>query len=186
MGKTKKPKKAATTAEKAVSKVGALERAIAQIEKQYGVGSIMQLGQARLTQVEGISTGAISLDIALGGQRHSEGQGYGTLRAGVLRQDDACASRYRQCPKGRGSCRVYRRGARSRDHLGKGNSGVDVNSMLVSQPDTGEQGLDITEMLIKIKTQLISSSSTQLPRSYRLPRYGARWGQPMSACRPDL
>ena len=68
MAKAKKTKKTAVAAQKGTSKTGALDRAIAQIEKQYGAGSIMKMDESNVSKIEGITTGALSLDIALGGK----------------------------------------------------------------------------------------------------------------------
>ena len=148
MSKTKNVKKAAPAAQKATSKAGALERAIAQIEKQYGVGSIMQLGQARLTQVEGISTGAISLDIALGGNGIPRGRVtelYGPEASG---KTTLALHVIANAQRG-GGVAAFIDAEHALETTWARKIGVDVNSMLVSQPDTGEQGLDITEMLMK-------------------------------------
>ena len=68
MAKTRKSKKTAVVAEKGTSKTGALDRAIAQIEKQYGTGAIMKMDESNISKIDGITTGALSLDIALGGK----------------------------------------------------------------------------------------------------------------------
>lgn len=65
------------------NKVKALEAAIAQIEKNYGQGSIMKLGDTRHMQVESVPTGSLSLDLALGSWWYSEGTYRGDLRSGV-------------------------------------------------------------------------------------------------------
>ncbi len=148
MGKTKKVTKAAPAAQKATSKAGALERAIAQIEKQYGTGSIMQLGQAQLAGVEGISTGAISLDMALGGKGIPRGRVtelYGPESSGKT----TLALHVIANAQKAGGVAAFIDAEHALDTTWAKKLGVDINSMLVSQPDTGEQALDITEMLIK-------------------------------------
>jgi recombination protein RecA len=147
MGKTKKVAKAAPAAQKATSKAGALERAIAQIEKQYGSGSIMQLGQAQLTSVEGISTGAISLDMALGGNGIPRGRVtelYGPESSGKTTLALHVVANAQKA----GGVAAFIDAEHALDTTWAKKLGVDINSMLVSQPDTGEQALDITEMLI--------------------------------------
>ena len=148
MAKTKKAKKSATAEAKTASKGSALERAIAQIEKQYGAGSIMQLGKSGIGPVEGISTGALSLDIALGGNGIPRGRvcelfgpessGKTTLALHVV----ASAQRA-------GGVAAFIDAEHALDTTWAKKLGVDINSMLVSQPDTGEQALDIAEMLVK-------------------------------------
>ena len=126
----------------------ALERAIAQIEKQYGTGSIMKMDESKHVHIEGISTGALSLDIALGGSGIPRGRvtemfgpessGKTTLALHVI----AHAQRA-------GGVAAFIDAEHALDTTWAHKLGVDVNSLLISQPDTGEQALDITEMLIK-------------------------------------
>jgi recombination protein RecA len=143
-----KKKKVAPAAQKPTSKAGALERAIAQIEKQYGSGSIMQLGQAQLGKVKGISTGAISLDMALGGNGIPRGRVtelYGPEASGKT----TLALHVIANAQKAGGVAAFIDAEHALDTTWAKKLGVDINSMLVSQPDTGEQALDITEMLIK-------------------------------------
>ncbi len=126
----------------------ALDRAIAQIEKQYGMGSIMKKDETKHTHIEGISTGALSLDIALGGSGIPRGRvtemfgpessGKTTLALHVI----ANAQRA-------GGVAAFIDAEHALDTTWAHKLGVDVNSLLISQPDTGEQGLDIAEMLVK-------------------------------------
>jgi len=130
------------------SKEAALERVIAQIEKQYGQGSIMQMDEHRYARIEGIPTGSLSLDIALGGMGIPRGRvtelfgpessGKTTLALHVI----ASAQRA-------SGIAAFIDAEHALDTTWAKRLGVDVSSMLVSQPDTGEQALDITEMLIR-------------------------------------
>jgi recombination protein RecA len=130
------------------SKEAALERVIAQIEKQYGQGAIMQMDEHKYAKVEGIPTGSLSLDIALGGVGIPRGRvtemfgpessGKTTLALHVI----ANAQRA-------GGVAAFIDAEHALDTTWAKRLGVDVSSMLVSQPDTGEQALDITEMLIR-------------------------------------
>jgi len=148
MAKTSKTKKAAPTAKKGESKSAALERAIAQIEKQYGTGSIMQMDQAIHSTIDGIATGAISLDMALGGNGMPRGRvcelfgpessGKTTLALHVIANAQKA-----------GGVAAFIDAEHALDITWTRKLGVDISSLLVSQPDTGEQALDITEMLIK-------------------------------------
>ena len=132
----------------ATSKEAALERVIAQIEKQYGQGAIMQMDEHRYAKIEGIPTGSLSLDIALGGVGIPRGRvtelfgpessGKTTLALHVI----ASAQRA-------GGVAAFIDAEHALDTTWAKRLGVDVSSMLVSQPDTGEQALDITEMLIR-------------------------------------
>jgi recombination protein RecA len=132
----------------ATGKENALQRVIAQIEKQYGQGAIMQMDEQCYARIEGIPTGSLSLDIALGGAGIPRGRatelfgpessGKTTLALHVI----ASAQRA-------GGVAAFIDAEHALDTTWAKRLGVDVSSMLVSQPDTGEQALDITEMLIR-------------------------------------
>jgi len=132
---------------KATSKDDAVQRVIAQIEKQYGQGSIMQMDEHLYAKIEGIDTGSISLDIALGGRGIPRGRvtelfgpessGKTTLALHVI----ASAQRA-------GGVAAFIDAEHALDITWAKRLGVDVSSLLVSQPDTGEQALDIVEMLV--------------------------------------
>ena len=144
MAKTKKAQKTLEPS----GKENALQRVIAQIEKQYGQGSIMQMDEHRYARIEGIPTGSLSLDIALGGAGIPRGRvtelfgpessGKTTLALHVV----ASAQRA-------GGVAAFIDAEHALDTTWAKRLGVDVSSLLVSQPDTGEQALDITEMLIR-------------------------------------
>jgi recombination protein RecA len=143
MGKAKK----AATAGTASGGESALQRVIAQIEKQYGQGAIMQMDEHSYARIEGISTGSLSLDMALGGAGIPRGRvtelfgpessGKTTLALHVI----ASAQRA-------GGVAAFIDAEHALDTTWAKRLGVDVSSLLVSQPDTGEQALDIAEMLI--------------------------------------
>ncbi len=129
------------------AKEEALQRVIAQIEKQYGRGAIMQMDEHLYAKIEGISTGSLSLDIALGGCGIPRGRvtelfgpessGKTTLALHVIAN----------AQKG-GGVAAFIDAEHALDTTWAKKLGVDVSSMLVSQPDTGEQALEITQMLI--------------------------------------
>jgi recombination protein RecA len=131
----------------ASGKENALQRVIAQIEKQYGQGAIMQMDEHSYAKIEGIPTGSISLDIALGGAGIPRGRvtelfgpessGKTTLALHII----ANAQRA-------GGVAAFIDAEHALDTTWAKRLGVDVSSLLVSQPDTGEQALDIAEMLI--------------------------------------
>ena len=143
----KKKKAAKATVSAGSGKEAALDRVIAQIEQQYGQGAIMQMDENAYAKIEGISTGALSLDIALGGAGIPRGRitelfgpessGKTTLALHVIAQ----------AQKG-GGVAAFIDAEHALDTTWAKRLGVDVSSMLVSQPDTGEQALDIAEMLI--------------------------------------
>jgi recombination protein RecA len=143
-----KPKDAEIKTKDVTAKDAALERAIAQIEKQYGKGSIMQMDEHHYAKIEGIPTGSLSLDIALGGAGIPRGRvtelfgpessGKTTLALHVI----ASAQKL-------GGVAAFIDAEHALDTTWAKRLGVDVSSLLISQPDTGEQALDIAEMLIK-------------------------------------
>jgi recombination protein RecA len=143
MAKTKEAK----TESKATGRENALQRVIAQIEKQYGQGSIMRMDENMYAKIEGISTGSLSLDIALGGAGIPRGRvtelfgpessGKTTLALHIIANAQKA-----------GGVAAFIDAEHALDTTWAKRLGVDVSGLLVSQPDTGEQALDIAEMLI--------------------------------------
>jgi recombination protein RecA len=126
----------------------ALDRAIAQIEKQYGKGSIMHMDPNAQSQVPGIPTGCLSLDIALGGRGIPRGricEFYGPESSGKT----TLALHVIANAQKSGGVAAFIDAEHALDTTWARKLGVDVNALLVSQPDTGEQGLDICEMLVR-------------------------------------
>ncbi len=126
----------------------ALERAIAQIEKQYGTGSIMKMDESQHVRIAGISTGALSLDIALGGNGIPRGrvtEMFGPESSGKTTLALHVISHAQKA----GGVAAFIDAEHALDTTWAHKLGVDVNSLLISQPDTGEQALDIAEMLVK-------------------------------------
>ena len=146
MAKTKKTQTTAT--DEPTGKETALQRVIAQIEKQYGQGAIMQMDEHKYAKITGLPTGSLSLDIALGGAGIPQGRatelfgpessGKTTLALHVI----ANAQRA-------GGTAAFIDAENALDTTWAKRLGVDVAALLISQPDTGEQALDITEMLIR-------------------------------------
>ncbi len=144
-----------------------LKNALAQIEKQFGKGAIMQLGEKSAQDVQGIPTGALSLDIALGGRGlprgriieifGPEGSGKTTLAL------HAVANAQRQ-----GGVAAYIDVEHALDPGWVRRVGVDLESLLVSQPSCAEEALKIAEMLIKsnaVDIIVIDSVAALVPRS---------------------
>jgi recombination protein RecA len=121
---------------------------IAQIEKQYGQGAIMQMDEHSYAKIEGIPTGSLSLDIALGGMGIPRGRvtelfgpessGKTTLALHIIANTQRA-----------GGVAAFIDAEHALDTTWAKRLGVDVSGMLVSQPDTGEQALEIAEMLIR-------------------------------------
>ena len=127
----------------------ALELALAQIEKQFGKGSVMRLGdKAKISSIESIPTGSIALDIALGIGGIPKGRVteiYGAESSGkttVALQIVAQAQM-------QGGIAAYVDVEHSIDPKYAANIGVDIDNMLISQPDTGEEALEVIDALIR-------------------------------------
>lgn len=144
MVKTKKAK----TMEKATGKETALQQVIAQIEQQYGQGAIMQMDEHCYAKIEGISTGSLSLDLALGGVGIPNGRVtelYGPESSG---KTTLALHAIANCQKA-GGVAAFIDAEHALDPTWARKLGVNVSSLLISQPDTGEQALEIVEMLVR-------------------------------------
>ena len=134
--------------EENLEKKKALEVAMSQIEKQFGKGSVMKLGEFKAMEVEAIPTGALSLDIALGigGVPRGriievfgpESSGKTTLALHVIAEAQKMGGEAAFIDAEHALDPVYAR-----------KLGVDIDNLIVSQPDTGEQALEITEALVR-------------------------------------
>jgi recombination protein RecA len=156
-----------TVTDRASDKSKALEAALLQIERQFGKGSIMRLGEETRTPVEIIPTGSISLDAALGIGGYPRGrivEIYGPESSGkttVALHAVANAQR-----AGGIAAFIDAEHALDPDYAQK--IGVDTEALLVSQPDTGEQGLEIADMLIRsgaIDIVVIDSVAALVPKA---------------------
>lgn len=125
-----------------------LRNTVAAIEKQYGEGSIMPLGADKQRRIEGIPTGSLSVDLALGGQGIPRGRviecfgpessGKTTLALHVVAQAQKA-----------GGIAAFIDAEHALDPSWAKKLGVDLETLLVSQPDSGEEAMTITEMLVK-------------------------------------
>ena len=130
------------------NKQKALEAALSQIDKQFGKGSIMRLGDNKTMDIETVSTGSLSLDIALGagGLPYGriveiygpESSGKTTLTLQVIAEAQK-----------EGKTCAFIDAEHALDPLYAGKVGVDIENLLVSQPDTGEQALEIADALTR-------------------------------------
>ena len=145
----------------------AVEQAISQIEKQFGRGSIMKMGEERVIDVPAISTGSLALDIALGigGVPRGrvlevfgpESSGKTTLALHIAAEAQA-----------KGGMVAFVDAEHALDVGYARKLGVDVDSLLVSQPDTGEQALDIGEILVRsggVDVLIVDSVAALVPRA---------------------
>ncbi len=144
-----------------------LEMAMSQIERQFGKGAVMKLGDAATRKMECISTGALSLDLALGigGVPRGrvveifgpESSGKTTLALHIIAE----AQR-------NGGLAAFVDAEHALDPIYSKALGVDVDELLISQPDTGEQALEITDMLIRsgaLDVVVIDSVAALVPRA---------------------
>jgi recombination protein RecA len=145
----------------------ALEAALAQIERQFGKGSVMRLGQEGRPPVEVIPTGSIALDVALGIGGLPRGRVveiYGPEASGKTSLAlHAVASAQKA-----GGIAAFVDAEHALDPEYAKRIGVDIDALLVSQPDTGEQALEITDMLIRsgaIDVVVIDSVAALVPRA---------------------
>ena len=163
--KAKKP--AEKTADERSERRKALDAALAQIEKQYGKGSVMRLGENFNMQVDAIPTGSMALDAALGigGLPRGriieiygpEASGKTTLALHVVAETQK-----------RGGEAAYIDVEHALDPVYARALGVDVDSLLVSQPDTGEQALEIMEALVRsgaVDIVVLDSVAALVPRA---------------------
>jgi len=150
-------------------KVKALELAVSTIEKQFGKGSIMRLGQneSLVKDVEAISTGALSLDIALGIGGLPKGrivEVYGPESSG---KTTIALSTIAQAQK-KGGVVAFVDAEHALDVNYARKLGVNTEDLLISQPDTGEQALEITETLVRsgaIDVLVVDSVAALVPRA---------------------
>src|SRR5438552_16310797 len=144
-----------------------LKNALQQIEKQFGKGSIMQLGADSAAEVQGISTGALSLDIALGGKGLPRGriiEIYGPEASGKTTVAlHAIASAQRA-----GGVAAFIDAEHALDPTYARKLGVKTDELLVSQPDYGEQALEIADMLVRsgaVELIVIDSVAALVPKA---------------------
>ena len=164
----KTAKKAATTkaSDGEAKRTRALDATLQQIEKNYGTGSIMRLTDDNVVAIEGIATGALSLDMALGGKGMPmgricelygpEGGGKTTLSLHII------ASAQKS-----GGVAAFIDAEHALDPTWAQRLGVNLEQLLVSQPDTGEQALEICEMLVRsnaVSVIVIDSVAALIPK----------------------
>ena len=150
-----------------MDKMKAIENAMGQIEKQFGKGSIMKLGEHSSLNVDAISTGSLDLDIALGIGGVPRGriiEIYGPESSGKT----TVALHISAEAQKRGGAVAFIDAEHALDPSYARNVGVDTENLIVSQPDTGEQGLEITEALVRsgaIDVVVVDSVAALVPRA---------------------
>jgi recombination protein RecA len=145
----------------------ALEAALSQIEKQFGKGSVMKMGENLNMTIESIPTGALALDLALGIGGLPRGRVveiYGPESSG---KSTLALHVVAEAQRNGGIC-AYIDAEHAMDPVYARAIGVDIDELLISQPDTGEQALEIAEMLIRsgaIDVVVIDSVAALTPRA---------------------
>lgn len=144
----------------------ALENVFSQIEKQYGAGSVMRLGDRAAVEIDAIPTGSLALDIALGIGGVPRGriiEIYGPESSGKTTVALHIAAEAQKL----GGEAAFVDAEHALDPVYAANLGVDTANLIVSQPDTGEQALEITEQLIRsgaIDVIVVDSVAALVPR----------------------
>ena len=145
----------------------ALDIALAQIDKQFGKGSIMRMGEKTTMGIEAISTGAMALDIALGVGGLPRGRVvelYGPESSG---KSTLAMHVVAEAQRNGGIC-AYIDAEHAMDPIYARAIGVDIDQLLISQPDTGEQALEIVDMLVRsgsLDVVVIDSVAALTPRA---------------------
>ncbi|MFC6196541.1 recombinase RecA [Ponticaulis profundi] len=150
-----------------VDKQKALQTALGQIERNFGKGSVMRLGDNQAMDIEAVSTGSLGLDIALGIGGLPKGriiEIYGPESSGKTTLALHCVA---EAQKNGGVC-AFVDAEHALDPVYAGKLGVDLDDLLVSQPDTGEQALEIADTLVRsgaIDVLVIDSVAALTPRA---------------------
>ena len=159
---------ATTKTDNSNERLKALDAAIAQIEKQYGRGSVMKLGDSsNQMQVETVPTGSIGLDIALGQGGLPKGriiEIYGPESSGKTTVALHCVAEIQK----RGGIAGFIDAEHALDPVYAKNIGVDIDNLYISQPDSGEQALEITEMMVRsgaVDIVIVDSVAALVPKA---------------------
>ena len=145
----------------------ALDAALSQIEKQYGKGSVMKLGDTSHMQVETVPTGSLSLDIALGAGGVPKGrivEIYGPESSG---KTTVALHMVAEVQK-RGGIAGFIDAEHALDPVYARNIGVDIDNLYISQPDNGEQALEITETMVRsgaVDIVIVDSVAALVPKA---------------------
>lgn len=150
-----------------VDKTKALDAALSQIERSFGKGSIMRFGQGQVVEVEAVSTGSIGLDIALGIGGLPRGrivEVYGPESSG---KTTLALQTIAEAQKSGGIC-AFIDAEHALDPVYARKLGVNIDDLLISQPDAGEQALEITDTLVRsgaVDVLVVDSVAALTPRA---------------------
>ncbi|MBE9526958.1 MAG: recombinase RecA [Proteobacteria bacterium] len=149
------------------NKQKALDAALSQIDRQFGKGSVMRMGDAGITQIDSISTGSLGLDVALGIGGLPKGRVveiYGPESSGKTTLTLQVIAEAQKA----GGTAAFIDAEHALDPVYAEKLGVNVDDLLVSQPDTGEQALEITDMLVRsgaVDVLVIDSVAALTPKA---------------------
>ncbi len=150
-----------------MEKARAIELAVSQLEKQFGKGSIMRLGEKAAEQIESIPTGSLALDIALGIGGIPRGRVteiYGAESSGKTTIALQIVAQAQQA----GGIAAYVDAEHAVDPVYAKRIGVDIDNLLISQPDTGEQALEVIDALIRsnaVAVVVLDSVAALVPKA---------------------
>ena len=164
-----KPLKQSADADRARSaeRAKALEAALGQIDKQFGAGSVMRMGEKETMGIEAISTGALALDIALGVGGVPRGRVVEIFGPESSGKSTLAMHIVAEAQRNGGIC-AYVDAEHALDPIYAAAIGVDTDNLLISQPDTGEQALEIVDMLVRssaVDVIVIDSVAALTPRA---------------------
>ncbi len=164
----KKPKQTAESDRvRAGERAKALEAALGQIDKQFGAGSVMRMGEKETMGIEAISTGALALDIALGVGGVPRGRVVEIFGPESSGKSTLAMHIVAEAQRNGGIC-AYVDAEHALDPIYAAAIGVDTDNLLISQPDTGEQALEIVDMLVRssaVDVIVIDSVAALTPRA---------------------
>jgi recombination protein RecA len=144
----------------------ALEAALGQIDKQFGAGSVMRMGEKETMAIEAVSTGALALDIALGVGGVPRGRVVEIFGPESSGKSTLAMHIVAEAQRNGGIC-AYVDAEHALDPIYAAAIGVDTDNLLISQPDTGEQALEIVDMLVRssaVDVVVIDSVAALTPR----------------------
>ena len=152
---------------RASERAKALEAALGQIDKQFGAGSVMRMGEKETMAIEAISTGALPLDIALGVGGVPRGRVVEIFGPESSGKSTLAMHIVAEAQRNGGIC-AYVDAEHALDPVYAAAIGVDTDNLLISQPDTGEQALEIVDMLVRssaVDVIVIDSVAALTPRA---------------------
>ena len=145
----------------------ALEAAVSQIERQFGKGAIMKMGEASHVDIDSVSTGSLSLDVALGIGGLPRGRVVEVFGPESSGKTTLCYHVIAEAQR-KGGLAAFIDAEHAMDPTYARRIGVNVDDLLLSQPDNGEQALEIAEMLIRsgaLDVLVIDSVAALVPRA---------------------